>query len=191
MQARRFLGLLLLGLVLGTTGVRSLSAQGLTIFVQFSDGTGQWAGTSLVTGRGSWVEMTACSFGMANPVTYTGSGGVGGRTQFSDITLTKGVDKLTPAIFASLVSGGGVIPANSQGANVTIEFTTGSPGTLLFRVELKDVYFTGLSSGGAMGDSRIFESVSMAMGSVRITQFNNGVAGAPKSWSIVTNSASF
>lgn len=169
----------------------ALPAQ-VAIFALFGSGSAPFDGQSVVSGRANWVDIDACNFGFTNE-TLPGAQTIV-STQFSRIGLVKRVDRVTPAIFATLVAALEVPGVSSDGAHVTLDFASNQGGgnyQMLFRLELKNVRFNALSSGASQGASLISESVEMSMGSVRLTPYVNGVAGQPKSWSVLTNSAAF
>lgn len=169
---------------IGLMATSSASAQ-LRIFMQIGDGTGAWAGNSNLSGRTGWTELTSCNFGFASPAPI---GQPPLATTFSRVAVTKAVDPLSVQIFAQMVTGN-EIPVANAGTNVTFEFTVNT--TLILRLELKRVRINSMSTSGAASDNTLAEALEFSMGSVRLTPFVAGVAQTPKSWSILTNSATF
>ena len=173
----------------------NVSRADLNAYARFVDGTGVWAGEATAPGRAGWVVLKSISLGLENPSTIgsTSGGGGSGITKFTDIVLSKLIDRVTPQIFATLSSG---TPLNGTAGipDVILEFTRTVAGTemVFFRVEMKLVLFTSLTTAAADGDDDLTETVRMQCGAYRITEIPtnpNGTAGTPivRSWSQVLN----
>jgi type VI protein secretion system component Hcp len=188
----RLLRFLFCGLLVGLLSASAAFAQ-LKIYAKFENGTNEWAGTSLASGRSNWVELEGLSLSSSNTVSF-GSAGPGasvGKVNFEDALFVKSVDRLTPQIFLSLAQG-------STLENLVVEFvsTLGPNPAVVFRVEFKLVAFTSLSTDSADGESQLRENVKFAYGAMRLTHWpinSNGTLGTPvtRAWNRVRNNSTF
>jgi type VI protein secretion system component Hcp len=138
-------------------------------------------------------------------VTFGGSGGGAtvGKPTLKHIGVTKYVDQITPALFENLVKGSAI--TGDTIADVTFEFVRPLPNGdditrvyTFFKIELKNVYVTKLTSTGNDGDGTLEEQLEFAYSAIRQTFVPLTSAGIPdpnksivKSWNIVTNTDKF
>jgi type VI protein secretion system component Hcp len=123
-----------------------------------------------------------------------------GKATLKNIGVTKNVDQITPALFGNLVRGLALNAGNPDG-DVIFDFVRPLPNGkdvyTFFRLELKNVYVTKLTSTGSEGEETLEEQLEFAYGAIRQTFWPLDANGNPlpngiaKSWNIVTNSDKF
>jgi type VI protein secretion system component Hcp len=104
------------------------------------------------------LEVQSYSWGVKNPVTEgTGGGGAGtGKATFSELTLTRAADDVSPRLFSAAATG-------AHFASATLEAHVGKT-TLRYTFRL--VFVTSVQHNG--GGDGVTESLSLAFGSVTI-----------------------
>jgi type VI secretion system secreted protein Hcp len=106
----------------------------------------------------SALEVQSYSWGVKNPVTDgTGGGGAGtGKATFSELTLTRAADGVSPRIFRAVATG-------EHFPSATLEAPVGKT-TLRYTFRL--VFVTSVQHNG--GGDGVTESLSLAYGSVAV-----------------------
>ena len=155
------------------------------IYARFSDGTSNWTGPVVRAGQtGTWVELQSVSFGTeAAPGSPTGPGGTfaPGKAQAMGVAFSKVVDSLPPRFFLAMVSGSPV--TTTTGPDVTIDYvrTVGGTPQTVFRLGLKNVYFTSLVSEGYDGDENLREKgvLDFEIQTITVWPVTGSTLGAP------------
>ena len=114
----------------------------------------------------AWVNawgIFSFSMGVAAPVAFDSMGGHVGHPNFSDLNVTKMLDKASVMSLLRLARG-------NHFDIVTLSCVDHATNHLVFEIKLEEVYFTSVShSGSAGGDDRPTESVSFAYGKITWT----------------------
>lgn len=111
------------------------------------------------------IELTAWSFGVTNAAGHAGGGGGGaGRPVFSDLAVTKVVDKATPLLLRLAVTGRHVPKA------VLTVTTTGEAPSDYLVLALEDVTVSSCLLADAAGADRPVENVGLSFRRVTVTQ---------------------
>lgn len=149
--------LTLLALVIASMAFVSPSAQAAyNIFLQ---GTGL-VGESTSASHAQWIELYSVSQVLSNAVD-SNTGGSSGRVQFSDISITKPLDKSSPLLIQNCNAGVAI-------ASVTIDFErTGATPAVFYKVTLEDVLITSVKQSGSAGDDVVMETVTMSFARIR------------------------
>lgn len=167
----------------------------IKIYAQFGPNSGVWAG-ELTGNRAGWAELKSISFGSLNDLVIGTTGGAGaGKATFQKVTISKVVDRLTPQFFATLTSGATI----NTGGVVTVEFTRqiGGHERTFFKLEMKLVVVSEISTAASDGDDELRENVSLLCGAIRVTNSTydpeGTLVGNPiaREWSVVKNNATF
>jgi type VI secretion system Hcp family effector len=109
-------------------------------------------GSSTDVGHKDWIDclsfgqaagsaLASCSAGLTAPVT------------FSEFTVSKHLDKATPLLETSMLTGKLI-------KTVTLEVTDG--GKVFYRIELRDVLIASMSSNGVAGNEPPTENVNLS-----------------------------
>jgi type VI secretion system secreted protein Hcp len=168
------------------------------IFLEFAGDVIGVSGETKVIGESTdskhqnMVPVSAFAFSVENKQSIgSATGGAGaGKAVLNSLTITKAVDVASPALFATLGTGGHfpqlnlyIRKAGAQGADY-----------LLYRFKL--AFVTKIEWSESSGDDQPLEQVEFAYGALQVQyaqQSASGQAGTPKqqSWSQVTNKAEF
>lgn len=165
--------------VLATPG----SAWAMAIFLRIQNGQGGLLveGDSTVQGHEGEIELLGVSFKVTNPVSIgSASGGAGsGKASFSEIVVTKRVDKASPKLFLATA-----MATHYPQALITF-FDTNKKGQLLLRftIELTLVFVSSYQDGGNLDG--LSESISFSVGQIKLTEAASGETAV---WNQVTNS---
>ncbi len=138
------------------------------------------------------IDVLAWSWGMSNSgTTHLGSGAGAGKSSVQDLSITKWIDKSTPAIMLQTLTG-----EHIKDALLTVR-KAGTTSVEFLKLEMKDILVTSVATGGNSGEDRLTETVSLNFGSFRLTytpQNPDGSPGTPTStveWSIAGNAPKF
>lgn len=118
------------------------------------------------------IDVLAWSWGLSySGSTHVGGGGAG-RVMVQDLSLTKYVDKATPALMASLAKG-----THTEEMKLTVR-REGDKQKKYLEITLKDVFVTSLSTGGSGGEDRLTENISLNFASHAYVYVMPEVGGA-------------
>jgi type VI secretion system secreted protein Hcp len=159
-------------------------------FVKIEPQPGQpLPGESAIAGHSNETDVLAYSWGASNVVsTQSGGGGGAGKVNIQDLSFTKFVDGISPALFLACASG-------QHFDNVVLKGTRRGQGSSLqeyFTMKLSNVIVSSISMGGPAGGARQTENISINFTRVELTvrKLNaDGSLGAPvtTSWNVATN----
>ena len=136
------------------------------------------------------IDVLAWSWGMSNSgTTHVGGGAGAGKANFQDISITKYVDKSSPALMLHAANGDHI----ADGTLVVRKAGTTPLEYLVY--EFKDILVTSVSTGGSGGEDRLTENISLNFAQIKVTyteQTNTGGAGPTHifNWNIPLNTAS-
>jgi type VI secretion system secreted protein Hcp len=108
------------------------------------------------------IEIFSWNFGAHNPTSITGSGLSAGKVSFSDITISKPVDKSSAKLLELCCTGKHI--ANGV---LTCSKSTGdkNPADYL-TIKLEEIHIASISGGGSRGDDIGSEGVTFAFGKI-------------------------
>ncbi|MEX0731309.1 MAG: type VI secretion system tube protein Hcp [Aquisalimonadaceae bacterium] len=122
------------------------------------------------------IEVVSWSWGASNSGSmHEGKGGGAGKASFQDITVTKYVDKATPALWQMVATGKHV-----ASGTLTMRKSGGDPLDYL-KVELEEILVSSISNQGATGQDRLTENVTLNFAKFKLIytpQEADGTAGA-------------
>ena len=121
--------------------------------------------------------MLAASLGLSTPIAI--SSGVNlGKTNFSDLSISKNFNNSSPALALAEITGKPIPTA-------ILSFYTGTPGawTRYYTVTLTNAYVSSISLGDAAGGNAS-ENVTFAYSQIR---FTDSLTGATECFNLVTN----
>jgi type VI secretion system secreted protein Hcp len=133
------------------------------------------------------IDVISFSWGMTQSGnTHVSSGSGSGKVDVKDLTITKYVDAASPALVKSCCNG-----AALKNAILTVRKAGGTP-VEYYVVTLTNVIVSAVTPGGASGQDRLTESVTLNFGqfSVQYTpQKADGSPGPAKTiaWNIASN----
>ena len=115
-------------------------------------------GESLSSKHKDEIEVFSWSWGANNPTSIHGSGLSAGKVSFSDISITKPVDKASPKLLELCCSG-----KHIDKGILTCSKSTGdkNPADYL-TIEMEEIHVSSFQAGGSKGDDIGSESISMA-----------------------------
>lgn len=146
-------------------------------------------GESKVKGHEGEIEVMSWSWGVSNSGSAATGGGAGaGKASFSDISITKVLDKASPQLFTAVATGKHI-------PTVTFKAVadSGKDGKQeYYVVKLTDVLISSFQQAGASGGDRPTESVSLNYAKIEIeykTQNPDGSFGesVKASWDLAKN----
>lgn len=150
---------------------------------------GSLKGESAVDGHKDEIQVLAWSWGLTNDGTsHIGSGSGSGKVSVQDLTITKYVDKSSPDLILAGCNG-----RHFQEAKLTVRKAGEKPLDYLV-LTLSDVMITAVSTGGAPGQERLTENVTLNFAKVKVDykeQLASGGAGVSPTitWDIRANKA--
>lgn len=113
-------------------------------------------GESVIKDHEGEIDVLAWSWGMSQSGTmHTGGGGGSGKVNVSDISITKYVDKSTPALMRSCCNG-----EHFDNAALIVRKAGKEPLDYL-SVLMEKVLVTSVSSGGSGGEDLLTENVTL------------------------------
>jgi type VI secretion system secreted protein Hcp len=136
------------------------------------------------------IDVLAWSWGMSQSGTFhTGGGGGSGKANFQDISVTKWVDKASPALML-YCSNGDHFPE----ATLTVRKAGKKPLEYIV-LKMKKVLVTSVSTGGSGGEDRLTENISLNFAEVKVDytpqkEDGTGDAAQEYKWNIAKNSES-
>lgn len=121
------------------------------------------------------IDVLAWSWGLSNSGTFhSGSGGGAGKANFSDLSVTKWVDKATPALMAACAKG-----THIKSAKLIVRKAGDRPLEYL-TITLTSVLVSSLSTGGSGGEERLTENISLNFAKVDVDYKIQDEKGAGK-----------
>ncbi len=146
-------------------------------------------GESIDSAHENEIAVDSWSWGMVQSgTTHEGPGAGGGKVSGGDMSLSKKVDKATPAIMAKCCMGThideGTLTVRKAGGDTPVEY---------LKIEMKNIIITSYQTGGSSdGADRLEEHITMNFQNYITTyteQLVNGGAGAatPQGWNFAKN----
>lgn len=135
------------------------------------------------------IDVLSWSWGASNAGSFhTGGGGGAGKAQFQDISITKYLDKASPAILGALAKG-----SHLPTAKLLLR-KAGEGQQKYLEITLSNVLITSVSTGGSGGDDRLTENISLNFAEVKFEYFLQNEKGVTASggvfnWNIAGNVA--
>jgi type VI secretion system secreted protein Hcp len=133
------------------------------------------------------IDVLAWSWGASNSGSFhMGGGGGAGKANFQDLSVTKYLDKASPAILIALAKGSH-IPA----AKLLVR-KAGEGQQKYLEITMTNVLVTSVSTGGSGGEDRLTENVTLNFAEVKFEYFLQNEKGATASggvfnWDIAGN----
>jgi len=123
-------------------------------------------GESVASKYAGAIDVLAWSNGLSNPASFqAGAGGGSGKASFQDMSITKYLDSASPYLLLYTSTGQHIDSA-------TLTVRRGSEtNPLYFKVELKNIIVTSVSSGGSGGEDRLTENISLNFSEIRWTYY--------------------
>lgn len=137
------------------------------------------------------IDVLAWSWGMTQSgSTHTGGGGGSGKVSVQDIHVTKYVDKSSPTLVRRCCDG-----RHFKEALLTVRKAGGDSPVEYLKLKMTEVLVTSVSSGGAGGEDRLTENVTLNFGKfefIYTPQKPDGSADPEikQMWNITTNAES-
>jgi type VI secretion system secreted protein Hcp len=144
-------------------------------------------GESLDKTHASEIDVLAWSWGASNSgTTHMGGGGGAGVANVQDLSLTKYVDKASPALLLRVLNG-----AHIPDATLVVR-KTGTTPIEYNKIIMTEVLVTSVSMGGSGGEDRLTENVSLNFAKVEFSYSYLDATGktitvTPTKWDIAAN----
>ncbi|KAJ3300117.1 hypothetical protein HDV03_002439 [Kappamyces sp. JEL0829] len=126
-----------------------------------------------------FIDVLSFAIGESNSGSTHAAGGAGsGKPSFKDMSLTKYVDKATPALLSAVAKGTRIPKATLYVRNTNN--AAAKPLTVL-QYDLEEVLISSSNIGGTGDDSRITESITINYAKVTVSYVpvdSKGTAGA-------------
>ncbi len=120
------------------------------------------------------VDVLAWNWGMANSgSTHVGSGAVTGMASFQDLSLTKYVDRSSPALLLRCATGEHIPEAT------LIVRKAGATPVEYIKIKLTEVLVSSVSTGGSGGEDRLTENVTLNFAEMSLT-YTPDISNVPK-----------
>lgn len=136
-------------------------------------------GESTSKSHSGWINV----YSMQNCISNSG------KASGCEISISKDFDVASTYVYSYLLNGKGI------GTSKVLVDVCGFPGGVelcYYKLELRNVRFTGASTSGASGGTRVSESLSMAFDAIKWTYYPNWYTGTPgtpvtQCWDFTTN----
>ncbi len=141
---------------------------------------------SVYKGKGA-IDVLAWSWGMSNSGTsHTGGGAGSGKVNVQDLSVTKYIDKASPALMLACCNG-----KHYDKATLVVR-KAGEKPVEYVKIEMTQVMVTSVSTGGSGGEDRLTENISLNFAKVKFEytpQDDKGAPGTaiPMTWDIAAN----
>jgi len=119
-------------------------------------------------------EIDILSLNWSTAMQSSRAGGGTGKASVEELSVTKYIDKATPKLFESLVTGKHIAEAK-----IVVRSAGGNPVEYL-KYTLKDIMVSSYSTGGSSGEDRPTENVSFSYGKVEVEYTELNPDGTPK-----------
>ena len=135
------------------------------------------------------IAVLAWSWGASNAGSFhSGGGGGAGKANFQDISVTKYLDKASPALLTALAKGSHIPTAT------LLVRKAGEGQQKYLEITLTNVLVTSVSTGGSGGEDRLTENISLNFAEVKFEYFLQNEKGVTASggvfnWDIAGNIA--
>jgi len=134
-------------------------------------------GESKIKGFEGKIDILSWNWGLTNSGDmHTGTGGGSGKVDVHDISLSKYIDKATPALIKACCTG------NHFNKATLVVRKAGGDAVEYLKIELDKVLISNINSGAGGGDDRIMEDLSLNFAKYKLTytpQKDDGTADAP------------
>ena len=134
------------------------------------------------------IDVLAWSWGMSQSgTTHIGGGGGAGKVSVQDLNFTKYVDASSPALMLACCNG-----KHYPDALLTVRKAGENPVEYV-KIKMTEVLISSISTGGARGDDRLTENVTLNFAQVATDYTEQAADGTPKSpaksmtWDIAQN----
>jgi len=125
----------------------------LDINIKFSNGID---GESKRDGHKGEIDVLAWSWGASNSGSFhEGGGGGTGKCNVQDLSFTKWIDKSSPILYLKCCDG-----THIDEVTLTCQ-KAGTEALVYFKIVLKKVMVTSVSTGGSGGEDRLTENVTL------------------------------
>ena len=103
------------------------------------------------------IDILAWSWGASNSGTsHSGGGGGAGKVNVNDISITKYLDKASPALLGKCCQGDHI-----KEALLTVRKAGGKNPLEYIKLQLWDVLVSSISTGGSGGEDRLTENITL------------------------------
>lgn len=156
------------------------------MFIKLGDVQGESADKG---GHEKEIDVLAWSWGMSQSGTaHMGSGAGAGKVSVQDLSLTKYVDKASPVLMLACCNG-----KHFAEALLTVRKAGENP-LEYFKVTLKEVLVSAVSTGGSGGEDRLTENVTLNFAEFKVeyspqSKEGSGEAAVECAWNIAGNAA--
>ena len=116
-------------------------------------------------------EIDILSLNWSTAMQSSRAGGGTGKASVEELSVTKYIDKATPKLFESLVTGKHIAEAK-----IVVRSAVGNPVEYL-KYTLKDIMVSSYSTGGSSGDDRPTESVSLNFAQIKMSYVEQDASG--------------
>lgn len=103
------------------------------------------------------IDVLSWSWGVSQSgTTHMGKGGGSGKSSVADLTVTKWLEKSSPILFKYCCQG-----THIPKCVLTLRKAGGSKPVEYYKLTMEDVLITSITSGGAGGEDRLSETISL------------------------------
>lgn len=121
------------------------------------------------------IDVLAWSWGMSNSGSaHTGGGAGAGKANVQDLSITKYIDKSSPALMLACCKG-----THYDDAELIVRKAGDTPLEYV-KVTLSEVLITAVSTGGSGGEDRLTENVTLNFAKVKVEYQEQDAKGAKK-----------
>lgn len=145
-------------------------------------------GESLDDAHAGEIDVQSWTWGAAQTATgHVGGGAGAGKAEVADLTITKYVDRSSPLLFFFCCCG-----EHISSALLTVRKAGGKSPLEYVKITLEDVLVTSYNTGGASGEDRITETVTLNFARSKmeyVPQKEDGSGGPSltKGWDVAAN----
>lgn len=121
------------------------------------------------------IDVLAWSWGVSNSGSaHTGGGAGAGKANVQDLSITKYIDKSSPALMLACCKG-----THYDDAELIVRKAGDTPLEYV-KIKLTEVLITAVSTGGSGGEDRLTENVTLNFAKVKVEYQEQDAKGAKK-----------
>lgn len=150
----------------------------MDMFIKIPDTDGESKDKDAAT-LGS-IDVLAWSWGMSQSGSFmNGSGGGAGKANVQDFSFTKWIDKSTPKLMLSCLTGKHFTGDTVLSVRKAGQSATGaSAGYVYLKITLTKSLISSVSTGGSGGEDRLTENLSINFAKVKVEYFKQADDGS-------------
>lgn len=135
-----------------------------------------------------WIKISSAQLGVGRGVGLSGSTVTTSAPSVSEVVVTKVTDSTTPSLYT--LTCGGTAAVTQPIDYVTIDFRKTGTTQVFYRLQMQNVYFSGMSSssgGDVPSESLSIYFTRVSWSYVTFDQYGKALSTVTKGWDVIKN----